>query len=177
MKCTILDRDLAERMVADLRDQADHALVDCQTHECIHFTLDRIADQFANALAELRRVEPVVDAASRYASGGSGQGGQPASVADILTAVDAMNAGVPADEDWATERELHKLRKRVAELEALETAAARAVDALESIGEQVKAQRDSLAGWCRYALEHWAPLGSDKAEAMQAELDAIGVEP
>jgi hypothetical protein len=169
MKHTILDRDLAEQMIADLRDQADHTLENCNSRQCIHFTLDRIADQFANALAELRRVEPVNDSNSTAT--------WVRHYTRLERAVDAMNAGVPADEDWATERELRKLRKRVAELDALETAAAHAVDALESIGEQVKAQRDSLAGWCRYALEHWAPEGSGKAEAMQAELDAIGVKP
>lgn len=55
----------------------------------------------------------------------------------------------PTAEDWAAERELQKLRKRVAELEALDEVAARANEALEQIGEQA-------AALLREALELYA---------------------
>lgn len=73
--------------------------------------------------------------------------------------IDAVN-GRQEMQGWITERELVRLRKRVAELEALETQAARAVDALENIGLQVKAQRDVLCSFLREIPDH--ALQADK---------------
>lgn len=52
--------------------------------------------------------------------------------------------------------ELGMLRKRVAELEALHDAAARANDALEQIGESARLRIVELTGGLREALERWA---------------------
>lgn len=68
--------------------------------------------------------------------------------------------------------DFHRLR----DLEALNEAGARAVDALESIGEQARRRIVDLTSWLRYALEHWAPDGSNKAESARALLDRAEAE-
>lgn len=94
---------------------------------------------------------------------------------EILTHRDAMAPGLLRATRLYTD-ELGALRKRVAELEALNEAGARAVDALESIGEQARERIVDLASWLRYALEHWAPAGSDKAERARRLLDRAEAE-
>jgi hypothetical protein len=46
----------------------------------------------------------------------------------------------------------------------------RATEALDA--QQAQPSVDSLVGWLRYALENWAPGGSDKADKARAELEA-----
>lgn len=72
--------------------------------------------------------------------------------------------------------ELRELRARVAQLEALADAGAKAMDALESIGGQARQRIVDLAGWLRYALENWAPGGSDKVEKARAALERAEAE-
>lgn len=99
---------------------------------------------------------------------------------DELHAV-VLAAVSPAIAEWrriaeTAQAEVGALRKRVAELEALNEAGARAVDALESIGEQARQRIVDLTSWLRYALEHWAPEGSNKAERARALLDRAEAE-
>lgn len=60
--------------------------------------------------------------------------------------------------------------------EELHDAAAKANEALERIGEQARERIVDLSGWLRYALEHWAPGGSDKAERARAALERAEAE-
>ena len=46
----------------------------------------------------------------------------------------------------------------------------------EAVSRAQRYRIEDLAGWLRYALENWAPAGSDKAEKARAALDAADVQ-
>lgn len=56
--------------------------------------------------------------------------------------------------------------------------AGRAVSAAqrEAVSRAQQYRIEDLVGWLRYALENWAPSGSDKAEKARASLDAADVQ-
>ena len=90
-------------------------------------------------------------------------------------AVDQLEAARDEARHWAAasdelaraanqnQREVDRLR---AQLRGLEQQAAETTARLAASREHV----DDLAGWCRYALDNWAPGGSGKAEHMERSL-------